>query len=312
MCTRGDGSPRLPPLLMLRAFEATGRTGSMRKAADDLGVSHTVVSRHVRNLEGWMGRKLMTTGPRGVVLTDEGHVLLAAVSRAFQLIANAAGELRSVQAGTSLRIWCIPGLATRWLTPRLIIIEDILRGTDIVLRSTGTMPNFARGEADLAIGFGDFDTLASAGLPLLRPRMFPLASPRWLAEHGTPASLGDLPNWPLIHEESHQQWTNWFEAAGVGSGQRLHGPRLWDASLGLDAAAAGQGIALGSGLLAADDLASGRLVELFKTNIHLGGYYAVSAPDRHGNAAIDRLIAWLRVELALTEESAAMPRLQKV
>lgn len=302
MSTRDDGSLRLPPLLMLRAFEATGRTGSMRKAADDLGVSHTVVSRHVRNLEGWMGRKLMTAGPRGVLLSDDGEVLLASVSKAFQLIANTAGELRSVQAETSLRIWCIPGLATRWLTPRLTIIEDILRGTEVVLRSTDTLPDFARGEADLAIGFGAFDTLATAGLPLLSPRMFPLASPQWLATHGTPASLADLPNWPLIHEESHQQWTNWFEAAGVGAGQRLHGPRLWDASLGLDAAAASQGIALGSRILAADDLASGRLVELFDTNIRLGGYYVVSAPQRRNNMTIDRLIAWLGAELELTEQ----------
>ncbi|HTN62075.1 MAG TPA: LysR substrate-binding domain-containing protein [Devosia sp.] len=301
MPARDAAASRLPPLLMLRAFEATGRTGSMRKAADDLGVSHTVVSRHVRNLEGWMGRKLLTAGPRGVTLTAEGQILLASVSKAFRLIANTAGELRSTRNGAVLRIWCIPGLATRWLTPRLAIIEDILRGTDVVLRSTDAMPDFASGEADLAIGFGDFDSIATAGMPLLRPRMFPLASPQWLASHGAPASLADLPNRPLIHEESHRQWTDWFEAAGVGSGHPLHGPRLWDASLGLDAARSSQGIALGSRILAADDLASGRLVELFDTNIHLGGYYVVSAHQRHGNPAIDRLIAWLGAELNLAE-----------
>src|SRR5690606_36380702 len=151
-------------------------------------------------------------------------------------------------------------------------------------------------------GFGNFDTLATAGLPLLRPRMFPLASPQWLATHGTPKSLADLPNWPLIHEESHAQWTDWFEAAGVGSGHRLHGPRLWDASLGLDAARASQGLARGSRILAADDLASGRPVELFATNIRLGGYYVVSSPQRRGNPAIDRLIAWLGTELELAEQ----------
>lgn len=297
-----DSGPRLPPLLMLRAFEATGRTGSMRKAADDLGVSHTVVSRHVRNLEGWMGRKLVTAGPRGVALTEEGQILLAAVSKAFRLIANTASDLRPARAGASLRIWCIPGLATRWLTPRLAIIEEILRGTEVVLRSSDAMPDFSNDEADLAIGFGDFERLSATGLPLLRPRMFPLASPQWLATHGTLNSLADLPNWPLIHEESHRQWADWFEAAGVGAGQRLHGPRLWDASLGLDAARAGQGIALGSRILAAEDLASGRLVELFDTNVRLGGYYVVTSPQSRGSPAIDRLIAWLGHELELAEK----------
>ncbi|MET3924191.1 LysR substrate-binding domain-containing protein [Devosia sp. 2618] len=301
MPTREDTAARLPPLLMLRAFEATGRTGSMRKGADDLGVSHTVVSRHVRNLESWMGRKLLTAGPRGVVLTDEGQILMASVTKAFRLIANTAGELRSARAGAILRIWCIPGLATRWLTPRLAVIEEILRGTDVVLRSTDSLPDFASGEADLAIGFGDFGTLAATGRPLLRPRMFPLASPQWLATHGTPASLADLPNWPLIHEESHRQWTDWFDAAGVGTGHRLHGPRLWDASLGLDAARASQGIALGSRILAAADLAAGRLVELFQTDIHLGGYYILTPAHSQGNPALDRLISWLGRELELAE-----------
>jgi len=302
MPTRDDAVQRLPPLLMLRAFEATGRTGSMRKAADDLGVSHTVVSRHVRNLEGWMGRKLVTAGPRGVVLTAEGQILLASVSKAFGLITNTASELRSPRADVNLRIWCIPGLATRWLTSRLAIIEEILRGTDVVLRATHVLPDFSIGEADLAIGFGDFETLAAGGIRLLRPRMFPVASPQWLATHGTPASLADLPKWPLIHEESHRQWSDWFEATGVAAGHRLHGPRLWDASMGLDAARAGQGIALGSRVLAADDLASGRLVELFDTSIRLGGYYIVSSPQRRGNQAIDRLIAWFGSELELTEQ----------
>ena len=301
MPPRDDTAPRLPPLLMLRAFEATGRTGSMRKAADDLGVSHTVVSRHVRNLEGWMGRKLMTAGPRGIILTDEGQILLASVTKAFRQIANTVSELRPARAGAMLRIWCIPGLATRWLTPRLAAIEEILRGTDVVLRATHALPDFAADEADFAIGFGDFDALAGTEQPLLRPRMFPMASPQWLATHGTITSLADLPNWPLIHEESHRQWADWFEAAGVGTGHRLNGPRLWDASLGLDAARAGQGIALGSRILAEDDLASGRLVELFDTNVRLGGYYAITSPQQRGSAASERLIAWLGAELELAE-----------
>ena len=79
-------SAKLPPLVMLRAFEAAGRTGSMRRAAEDIGVSHTVISRHVKNLEYWIGRKLVRSGPRGVELTTEGEVLLAATSRAIGII----------------------------------------------------------------------------------------------------------------------------------------------------------------------------------------------------------------------------------
>ena len=100
----------LPPLGPLRAFEAVSRAGSMRKAAGELGLSHTVVSRHIRTLEDWMGRKLVAAGPRGVRLTTEGRVLYEAAARAFQLIGNAAHAVRITRRLDSLRIWCIPGL----------------------------------------------------------------------------------------------------------------------------------------------------------------------------------------------------------
>src|SRR5690606_35838047 len=74
---------RLPPLTMLRAFEAAARTGSMRKASSDIGISHTVVSRHISGLESWIGWKLVHAGPRGIVLTPEGEALFAATSSAF-------------------------------------------------------------------------------------------------------------------------------------------------------------------------------------------------------------------------------------
>ena len=105
-------SPKMPPLVMVRAFEAAARTGSMRKAADDIGVSHTVISRHVRNLEAWAGRKLLETGPRGTLLTQEGAIFHRAVSEAFQIIAAAAVELRPRTRKGMLRIWAMPGLAT--------------------------------------------------------------------------------------------------------------------------------------------------------------------------------------------------------
>lgn len=97
-------SLKLPPLVMVRAFEAAARTGSMRKAADDIGVTHTVISRHVRNLESWAGRKLLETGPWGSTLTQEGAIFHRAVFEAFQIIAAAAVELRPRSRKGMLRI----------------------------------------------------------------------------------------------------------------------------------------------------------------------------------------------------------------
>lgn len=295
---------RLPPLTMLRAFEAAGRTGSMRKAAGDIGISHTVVSRHVRNLEAWLGWELLEAGPRGVELTPEGQSLYAVTSVAFQSIASLSAQLRAKAGADELHIWCFPGLATRWLIPRLGEIRTAVSSGEVLLRATDRMPDFARGEADIMIGFGDFNRLPDRARPLIQPRMFPVVSASWLDRNSLPAAIGDLAQLPLIHEESYAQWTSWFMQAGVTLDRPLKGSRLWDANLGFDAALAGQGVALTSNLMAANELAEGQLVELFDTEIRVGGYYLVTPPNSP-DERIDRLVDWLVRTLAEYEGSRA-------
>lgn len=289
----------LPPLIMLRAFEAVARMGSMRRAADDIGVSHTVVSRHVRNLEHWMGVKLVSATPRGVVLTPQGETLFVAVGRAFRIIANTTAELRPASRRAALRIWCMPGLATRWLTPRLSEIEAAMGEVEISLRAIDRLPDFGSGEADLMIGFTNFDRLPEGAERLILPRMFPVASPAWIERHGAPTSLAELAQASLIHEDSRQQWTDWFEAMGVPLRTPLRGPRLWDANLGFDAALAGQGIALVTRLTAGAEIDDGRLVELLASTVRLGGYYLLSAPQRVGDPVLARFERWLEENLPL-------------
>lgn len=292
-----ETAPRMPPLTLLRAFEAVARTGSMRKAAEDIGVSHTVVSRHVRNLEHWLGRKLVVATPRGVSLTPQGETLFAATGRAFRVIANATAELRGGTRRGALRIWCMPGLATRWMAPRLSAIEEAVGEVDITLRAIDRLPDFDEGEADVMIGFGPFDALPEGARKLVRPRMFPAASPAWIARHGAPRDLAALARAPLIHEDSKQQWTDWFEAMGRPPSEELRGPRLWDAKLCFDAALAGQGVALLTRFTGGEELDDGRLVELLESDVRLGGYYLLTAPRRRDDPALARFEAWLQDNL---------------
>lgn len=265
----------------------------MRKAASDIGISHTVISRHIQNLEAWIGWKLLAAGPRGVTLTPEGHSLYATTAAAFQSIANVSAQLRSKAGSDELHIWCAPGLATRWLIPRLAEIREAISSGEVLLRAVDRMPEFTRGEADLMIGFGDFDNLPVRSIPLAQPRMFPVASPAWLAKNGMPASLQDLTRMPLIHEESYAQWSRWFQLAGVNINGVLTGPRLWDASLGFDAALAGQGVALTSNLMVAREIEEGRLVELFETDIRVGGYFLLTPGSNWQDERIVRFKNWI-------------------
>lgn len=287
----------LPPLAMLRAFEAVGRMGSMRKAADDIGVSHNVVSYHIKNLEKWLGAALLERGPRGVNLTKEGRDFHAAVSVSFETISRAASRLRAPLRQKSIKIWCANGLASRWLTPRLSQIERNMPNVSIVVRPTERMPDFSCGEADLLIGYSPDENLPPRAIPSVPLRAFPVASPDFLKNFGEPLSVSDLTKFALIHEENHDQWANWFVAAGQDfRSSQLRGPRLWNAGLCIEAALAGQGIALGFSLIVQDLLDQRRLVELFDTQIELGRYYFLISPSSEADSVILRFIEWIRNE----------------
>lgn len=295
---------RLPPLSMVRAFEAVGRTASMRRAASDLGVCHTAVSRHVRNLEAWFGTRLVEAGPRGVVLTDDGRGFFRAVSAAFDLVAAATAELRPSAARGTLKVWCVPGLAARWLAPRLAGLQAALPEVEIVLRATTERADFAHYEADGEILFAESQPTHGRAMLLERSRIFPVAAPAWVAAHPTVAGPAQLAQMKLIHEESRDQWRRWLERVGHHPQGDLAGPRLWYASSALDAAVAGQGVALATRLQAADDLIAGRLVELLATDVTLGDYWFVAPEAGWGDPLVARFRAWLRDGVAATRGGA--------
>lgn len=293
----------LPPLHLVRAFHAIGQAGSIRRGAAAIGVSHTVVSRHLRHLEAWIGAKLFERGPAGAVLTTEGRALFEATEVAFERLSSAIADIRPQNLIGALRIWVFPGLAGRWLGPRLAEIEALLPHVEITLRATEDIPDFAAHEADLFIGFAPEDALPLGARILAMPRMFPVASPSWIERNGRPENVEMLARYPLIHERSYGQWRRWLDAAGVATDIPLSGPRLWTASLGLDAATADQGIALATHLSVARELRNGRLVELLASDIRIGSYYLLTAPERQNKSPVLVFLTWLEQKLSLDTAS---------
>ena len=298
----GQTKVQMPPLQMVRAFEAVARTGSMRKAADDLGVSHNVISYHIRNLEAWLGTRLLLRSAAGTRLNEEGRDFFETVSKAFGEIAAASERIRARATKDILRLWCMAGLASQWLTSRLSDLEQSLPGTEIVIRAIDQIPDFARQEADATIVYARQSELPAGALLLASPRMFPVASPAWLSRNEPPLSLQDLPAGPLIHEGSHKQWQEWLAAAGLAHTPRPRGPHLGNADLCLEAALAGQGIALALYPMASGYLAQNQLVELLDTDIRLGGYFLVISPSRREDPLMTRFRAWLDDHLGRLED----------
>jgi LysR family glycine cleavage system transcriptional activator len=147
---------RLPPLIALRAFEAVGRLGSVGAAAEELCVNHSVVSRHLANLQDRLGVELLVPRGRSIGLTEEGHAYHTRINRAFDAIARATAELKPAPVQL-LDIRCIPGLANRGLLRHLGDLEARLPGVEIMLQPTLADPDLLGGEADAEIVFRDRD-----------------------------------------------------------------------------------------------------------------------------------------------------------
>jgi LysR family transcriptional regulator, glycine cleavage system transcriptional activator len=294
--------PHLPPFAALRAFEAFGRHGRVRRTATALGVSHAIVSRHLAALEDWLGTMLIDRVHGG--LTPAGADYHALISPAFDQLCSATERMRG-DAGTRLQVWSMPGLAYHWLTSRLPDFGRRHPGLAVTLRPSDAPPDLSRHEAHADLRWWrDMDLAGSehpaiTRVPAIRPRVFPVARPDapWLAPHriDRPADLLAL---PLLHEEDDIEWQIWFAAQGVTIPLPPPAARLWQGHMTLVAARDGQGVALTNGFLAGEDLAAGRVIELGAGNpafrpVSLGAYYLTTHQASGRTRPLQQFSAWL-------------------
>jgi DNA-binding transcriptional LysR family regulator len=272
----------------------------------ELSVSHSVISHHLNTLQQQLHVKLIRARGRGIELTTEGMLFQDQITRSFDIIARATSGLAGGVADRTLTIWCGPGLAERRLIPSLPELEVKLQGVEIVLCPTTLRPNLAVGEADLeivALNHMTSDPQVSAEL-LLRPRVFPVASPAFLARYPEASTIDSLARLPLLHEDSTKQWERWLGAAHAGSFEPLSGMRLWNDQMTIQAARLGQGIALSNDALVSEDLAAGHLVEPIRSNVRLWSYYVLTKSSRSRDPDIVAAREWLQHVCLRTQQSA--------
>jgi LysR family transcriptional regulator, glycine cleavage system transcriptional activator len=281
MCPKVTGRMKrqLPPLTALRAFEVVGRTNSIRAAGDELGVVHTVISRHVRHLEEHIGTNLIEQKGRGIVLTPRGLQFHTRISAAFAEILRATFEV-SPSHRRSVDVWCMPGIAVYLMSFLLEGLKTDFSGIDVSFQPTLQRPDLLRGDADAEVYY--LDRTESHDLiryeELARPRVFPVASRSFLSANSAPRTVTDLLSSPLLHEQSTRYWSSWFSAAGLADPPMLPGPKLWQANFTLEAARQGRGIALANDFVI-QPFREG-LVEILDTNVHIGSYYLIAASTR--------------------------------
>ncbi|MEL7371787.1 MAG: transcriptional regulator GcvA [Myxococcota bacterium] len=299
----------LPSLSALRAFEAAARHLSFTRAAEELHVTQAAISHQVKALEDELSCTLFLRLSRRVALTEEGRLLAAAATEAFTRIESGLEAVgRAGQSGV-VNVSVSPSFAVKWLVPRLDKFRQEHPDIDVRISANDRMVDPVREKVDLCIRYGSGRYPKLETTRLLTDQVFPVCSPQLLASGPKLEKAEDLVNHVLLqdemmkHDPLRPDWTKWFAAAGVNGVDTSRGFSFSHASMMLDAASAGQGVALGRSTLVADDVASGRLVRLFTTSFTCGfGYYIAVPKGVPLGPRIQAFRDWLLQEAQITEE----------
>ncbi|MDT8990527.1 LysR substrate-binding domain-containing protein [Curvibacter sp. APW13] len=287
----------LPPLNAVRAFEVAARLGSFVAASQELHVTQPAIGRHVKALEDNLGTSLFERTPRGVVLTTAGQHYFEQVSAALQAIAEASVDLRTRARKPSLRLVVVPGFASRWLRPRLAAFRQLHPGVRISVEFNAGFGDPAEHRADLGIGYGEPEEYSGTVETLVRPAIFPVCSPAFLAGLEKPLRhASELPRLPLLHEDDGTWWGQWLKACGVRA--KAHAELTYDSADQVIAeAVAGEGVALCNEYLVAQELRDGRLVRPLPDAPALQAYVLVFPPAT-ASPITRSFTHWLREALA--------------
>jgi LysR family glycine cleavage system transcriptional activator len=233
-----------------------------------------------------------------LVITEAGREYLAVVRDALDRIA--VGTERLVQRQTSgvLTVSTSPDFAAKWLVNRLGRFAEAHPDIDLRVSATIQQVDFAREDVDLAVRHGDGHWAGLDAVRLCSEQLFPVCAPKLISGRNRITKAADLLKFPLLRLEDWKNWSRWFEAAGV-TATPVPGPTLNRASMLIDAAVDGQGIALARTALAAWDLINGRLVKPVDVSLRLSNTYWIVCPK--ATSVLPKITAfreWLLAEAA--------------
>lgn len=299
---------RLPALNALKSFEAAARHESFTRAAEELCVTQGAVSHQVKALEQELGLKLFNRERQRLVITESGRQYLTVVRDAFDRIAIGTERLMQRRSSGALTLSTSPDFAAKWLVHRLGRFSATHPEIDLTVSASMHHVDFAHEEVDLAVRHGDGNWPGLHGERLCAEQLFPVCSPKLIAGRPRLRKAADVLKFPILHLDTSEAWARWLEAAGVAGADRVRGPVLNRASMLIDAAVDGQGIALARTTLAAWDLLNGRLVRPFAPALRLSNSYWIVCPKA---AAMLPKVKQAR-EWLLAEAAEDLRRLKKL
>lgn len=283
----------LPPVNALKAFDVAGRRLNFRAAAEELGVSQGAVAQQIRGLEAHLGLKLFDRHSKGLAFTAEGRGYHQQVSAAFAMLQEATRRLAPTAAKVTISV--TPTFAAKWLIPNLPSLTALHPEIDLRVLATDSVLSFHGDGIDLAIrqGAPPFGAMIDARL-LFHGNIVAVAAPALIQGRNLPLSVHDFNELPLL-QDTHDLWPTFL--------RKVFGTEEWSGknklsfsqtSLSIDAALAGQGIALASRFLVEQDFQTGRLVEVADGSFNGGrDFHLLAQKSATRRQAVTAVMEWL-------------------
>jgi len=288
----------LPPLDLIQGFEAAARTLSFTKAAEELYITQSAVSRQMRALEEHLGVALFERRPRSLALTEQGRSLHLAAGEFLERLQEATDRLRSNGGAPHLTVTTTGGFASLWLIPRLRSFTALHPDVDVRIAATYKTFNLERSLVDVAVRYCKEEEAPEGAIRLFGEELFPVCSPALQNEGPHPLrTLGDLQNHALLHmDEARGQldWDTWLTAQGHADLKPAASMRFDSYEQMIQAAIGGQGVAMGIGRLVSALMDQGKLVAPFcKSVIGARAYYIIRSATTGNRAHVQAFVHWL-------------------
>lgn len=281
LLNRGKNIQKLPTLRAIQVFEAFGRLGSATAAAAELGVTVGAISQQLHKAEAEVGLRLVERKGKVISLTARGREYHGDVKSAFDTLRKAQTRIARLRSEATLTISCLPSLASKWLGAQLLDWQAAHPTATVRLIGDDTEPRFGADDADFRLSYGDLITRFDHRTELFTDWVVPACSPEFFARLSL-RNPADILNAPLLGIEWARDqgaapgWGDWAARIGISRRKAAGEVAFSMSSAAIDAAINGRGFVLAQLSMAADDIASGRLVVPFDIRLELAQPYALA------------------------------------
>ena len=298
----------------LRAFEAVARTLSFRKAAEELNLTQSAISRQIRALEEEIGCTLFLRGTRHVELTADGTSLLNTAVTAMDKLDQTIRQIRRARGRRVVNVTTFPSFASLWLIPRLEAFQREHPDIDIRVSASDALIELDDSEIDLALRYTTPANASPQSLHLFGETLTPVASSALMhqAAEGSAPPLkkpADLAQYTLAEEDDQRisgeyvSWRRWLRENGQAGLQ----PRRWMylnfTYQQVQAALSGQALALARVAMVSEQLQRGDLIEPFGTGARMSSPYAywlLQSSHSRSRPEVQQFSQWVQAQAAQT------------